>query len=277
MKPTIKSARLATGVTLPYVEQGDSSGLPVVLLHGLSDSWRSFERVLPCLPAHVHAFAVTQRGHGDADRPADGYRPSDLADDLEAFLDAVGVDAALLVGHSMGSFAAQRFAVDHPERVLGLVLLGSCATLRECAPAIELTNAVKEISDPVDPEFIREFQRSTLARPVPDGFFETVVDESLKLPARVWQASCSGMIEDDSLDDLTKITAPTLLMWGDQDQFFPMNDQKVILSRVPRSELLVYAGGGHGFHWEDPAAVAADLVAFAERIRAERSAPRAIA
>jgi len=63
---------LSTGVTLPYVEQGDPGGVPVVLLHGYSDSWRSWELLLAEPPDDVHAFAITQRGHGDADRPAHG-------------------------------------------------------------------------------------------------------------------------------------------------------------------------------------------------------------
>jgi pimeloyl-ACP methyl ester carboxylesterase len=77
--PAVKSAALSTGVTLPYVEQGDPAGTPVVLLHGITDSWRSFEPVLPYLPDSIRAFALTQRGHGDADRPAAAYHPRHLA------------------------------------------------------------------------------------------------------------------------------------------------------------------------------------------------------
>src|SRR5687768_3405964 len=69
LAPAVASAALSTGVTLPFVEQGDPAGMPVVLLHGLTDSWQSFAPVLPFLPASIRAFAVTQRGHGDADRP----------------------------------------------------------------------------------------------------------------------------------------------------------------------------------------------------------------
>ena len=67
---TTKTIVLPTGVTLPYVEQGDPDGVPVILLHGVTDSWRSFEPVLPHLPPSIRAFALTQRGHGDADRPS---------------------------------------------------------------------------------------------------------------------------------------------------------------------------------------------------------------
>ncbi|MCG8349300.1 MAG: hypothetical protein MI924_16150, partial [Chloroflexales bacterium] len=80
----IKSCELSNGVKLPYVEHGDPTGLPMLLLHGVADSWRSFERVLPHLPQSMHAIALTQRGHGDADRPAAGYRTRDFAADADA-------------------------------------------------------------------------------------------------------------------------------------------------------------------------------------------------
>ena len=69
MTHRFQSVTLPGGVRLPYVEHGDSAGVPVVLLHGYSDSWRYSELLLAQLPASVHAYAPTQRGHGDADRP----------------------------------------------------------------------------------------------------------------------------------------------------------------------------------------------------------------
>ncbi|MEO7221945.1 MAG: alpha/beta fold hydrolase, partial [Devosia sp.] len=68
---------LPSGVTLTYVDQGDREAPVVVLLHGLTDSWRSFERVLRHMPASVRAVAVSQRGHGDSDKPEGGYRVGD--------------------------------------------------------------------------------------------------------------------------------------------------------------------------------------------------------
>ena len=103
---------LSTGVTLRYVEHGDQRGIPVVLLHGITDSWRSFEAVLPHLPPFIRAFALTQRGHGDTHRPASGYRTRDFAADIVAFLDAMNVRSAVIVGHSMGTTTALRFAID---------------------------------------------------------------------------------------------------------------------------------------------------------------------
>jgi non-heme chloroperoxidase len=112
MTPIIKSVELPHRVKLPYVEQGDPSGVPMILLHGYTDSWRSFEPVLPHLPQSIHAFALTQRGHGDADRPATGYRTRDFAADVGAFTDALGLGPAVVVGSSMGNTNAQRFAID---------------------------------------------------------------------------------------------------------------------------------------------------------------------
>src|SRR5262244_1089975 len=122
MTPMVRSIALPSGVRLSYVEQGNPSGIPVLFLHGVTDSWHSFEPVLPHLPTSLHAFALSQRGHGDADRPVTGYYPQGFAADLAAFIDALSLGPAVIVGHSMGSYIAQRFALDYPDRTLGLVL-----------------------------------------------------------------------------------------------------------------------------------------------------------
>lgn len=267
MTAVIASVKLSTGVTLPYLEQGLSSGIPVVLLHGTTDSWRSFEGVLPYLPAELRAFALTQRGHGDADRPETGYRPSDFSADVAAFLDAVGIDAAIVAGHSMGSFIAQRFALDYPERTLGLVLAGSFATLRDHAGIQEFWDeAIANLSDPVPEELAFEFQESTLTQAVPPAFLEMVVGESLKVPARVWKASFAGLMEADHRAELGKIAAPTLIIWGDQDTIAPGHQQDALAAGIPNARLLVYHGAGHGLHWEEPQRFAADLVVFVRSI-----------
>src|SRR5215212_7125868 len=123
------TTRLRTGPQVHYAEQGDPDGEPLVFVHGYPDSWYSFSRLLPLLaPARWHAYAFDQRGFGDSQRPAGGYTPDDFAADVVAFLDAVGVARATLVGHSMGSFIARRVAETHPERVARLVLIGSAVT-----------------------------------------------------------------------------------------------------------------------------------------------------
>jgi pimeloyl-ACP methyl ester carboxylesterase len=268
-----KTIVLPNGVTLPYVEQGDPSGVPMLLLHGFTDSWHSFEPVLPHLPASIHAFALTQRGHGDADRPSHGYRTRDFAADMVRFMDAVGLEAAILVGHSMGATNAQRFAIDHPERTLGLVLAASFATYRGNPVLVEFwESAVSRLQDPIDPVFVREFQASTLAQATPQPFLDFVVKESLKVPAHVWRKAFEGFLEDDFADDLKAIEAPTLILWGDRDALAPRRDQDIMLAAIPDAALIVYEGTGHAVHWEQPERLAADLVAFV-RTRVVENAP----
>lgn len=266
--PALKTANLTSGVRLDYVEQGDPEGVPVVLLHGATDSWRSFEPVLPYLPASIRAFALTQRGHGDSDRPASGYHPRDFASDVPAFLDAVGVQRAVIVGHSMGSYVAQRVATSYPERVLGVVLVGTFTAYADKAVVKELCAAVAEFGETVDPAFVREFQQGTLAQPVSDEFFEMVVNESLKMPAAVWRATFSEFLDIDRSVELETIAAPTIVFWGDRETICPRKDQDELVARIPDAELVVYAGVGHALHWEDSQRFAADLVQFVEgRVR----------
>ncbi len=80
------TARLSTGVQVHYAEQGDSDGEALVFLHGYTDSWFSFSGLLPLLPARYRAFAFSQRGHGDSERPACCYTMDDFAADVAAFL-----------------------------------------------------------------------------------------------------------------------------------------------------------------------------------------------
>ena len=270
MAPVVRFVEFANGVGLPYAEQGDPSGVPMVLLHGFVDSWRSFELVLPHLPTFIRAIAPTQRGHGDASRPASGYRESDLSQDLGAFMDALGVESAVLVGASSGGLVAQRFALDHAERTLGLVLLGSPVTLCN-KPAVRewWDSTVSRLTDPIDPDFVRAFQGSTLARPVPPAFFDAMMAESLKVPARVWRAMTEGFLSDDHSSELHRIAAPTLILWGDQD-VLTQGDQEALRAAIAGSRLVVYEGAGHTLYWEEPARVAHDLVAFVETITSGR-------
>jgi non-heme chloroperoxidase len=148
-------AELPEGVRLQYAESGDASGVPVLLLHGLADSWRAFEPVLQHLPGSLRVFALSQRGHGDSSRPETGYGLDDFAMDIVAFHDALGLDAVVVVGHSLGSSVAQRFALDYPRRTLGLVLIGSPLHLAGNPLLRELWDTVVSVlEDPVDPAFV---------------------------------------------------------------------------------------------------------------------------
>lgn len=253
---------LRTGVRLAYIEHGDPRGLPVVFLHGLSDSWHSFESVLPLLPTTVRALVLSQRGHGNSGRPAEGYGLADLTDDVAAFLDALRIDSALIVGHSLGGTIALHVALAHPKRTIGLVLIGAFHRPQDVSDVVELCEVISHLADPIDPTFVREFQAGTIVQPVPAPFFERAVEESLKMPTRVWKAIVRDFIVDDLTHRLADIHVPTTLIWGDQDALTLHDHQHLFLTAIPQSRLIVYAGTGHAVHWEQPARTASDITGF---------------
>ncbi|WP_461030698.1 alpha/beta fold hydrolase, partial [Streptomyces sparsus] len=271
VRTAVLSGTLPEGLTLPYAEAGYPGTLPVVLVHGYADSWRTFEPLLRRFPTTLHGYAPTQRGHGDADKPADGYAPAELAADLVAFLDAVGIERAVLVGGSSGGVQARIVAGRYPDRVAGLVLLGTPATLADKPGSTELRQTVSDLRDPVDRAFVADFHRRMTAEPVTPDFLETMVTESLKAPARVWRDSLRGLVESDLRATLSGILVPTLVLWGDQDTFLPRADQQVILDAVPGSRLLVHEGAGHAVHWERPARVVGDIADFVAALGAGRA------
>ena len=272
MRTNTKIIELSNGIRLPYVEQGSQDGVPVIFLHGVTDSHRSFDLLLPLLPQSLRAFALTQRGHGDASKPKYGYLSHNMAEDLGLFMDEAGIDSAVIVGHSMGSFVAQRFAIDNPSRVRKLVLIGSFATCRGNTGVEEFfSQAVDTLTDPVSEEFVAEFQTSTISNGVSNEFLKTIIGESLKVPAHVWKAACRGMIDVDHTPELYKIDAETLLIWGERDAYFSRADQTQLLEEIRNSRLKIYPEIGHSPNWEAPERLAADIVSIASSAKlAER-------
>jgi len=256
--------KLKTGVRIRYVEQGDPNGTPVIMLHGYTDSSYSYSRVLPLMNAKYRVFAFDQRGHGDSDRPASGYKFSDFAADVVAFMDAKNLKKAIIVGHSMGSFVAQQVAVTAPERVEKLVLIGSATTVRNNTVS-DLQKAVNELTDSVPNKFAREFQYSVVHQPPPDEFMNRVIAESMKVPARVWRDVMVGMLAGDSKSQLGVIKAPTLIVWGDKENVFLRAEQDALVSAIPNAVLKVYAETGHCPNWERPEQFVKDFEDFVNR------------
>lgn len=231
------------------------------MLHGYADSWFSYSRILPLLPADLRVIVPDQRGHGGSDRPADGYAPDDFAEDAIQLLDMLGVERAVVVGHSMGSFIARKIAVKAPDRVERLVLIGSAATARNEATR-QLLEEVETLADPVEADFVRAFQSSTIHRPVPADFFEQIVAESLKVPARVWKAALSGLLAADSTADCARICCPVLILGGDRDGVFARAEQERLATCIPGATLKISPNIGHDPQWEAPDDVVSDLLVF---------------
>jgi non-heme chloroperoxidase len=266
MAPGVKFAttQLDTGVRVHYAEQGDAGGAPVVFLHGWPDSWFSFSAVLENLPPRVHAFVLDQRGFGDSERPGGRYRIEDFAADAIAFLDALAIDRAAFVGHSFGTFVTRRAALTHPDRVARMVLIGAGES-KDNPVLRDVRAAMDDLADPMPKEFAREFQAGTAFAPVPAAFFNRIVAESLKLPARLWREIFDGILAYDDQHEIARVTAPTLLIWGERDPLFPRAHQNALTAAIKGSRLTTYQDIGHCPNWECPTRVAADLLEFIEQ------------
>ena len=257
------SVLLKTGVRLRYAYKGDSSGTPVIMLHGYTDSWFSFSSVLPLLDKKYRVYILDQRGHGDSDRPVGGYAMQQFAGDVLAFMDAMNLKQATIVGHSMGSFVAQRVASEAPERVTKLVLVASGTSLRNNTVR-DLQRAIDGLKDtaPVPETFARDFQMSTVFKPLAPEFLQGVVKESVKLPVRVWREVMAEMLAPEADVQLKKIKTPTLVLWGDKETIFPRSEQDLLVSELRNAVLKVYPDTGHALHWEKPERFAKDLQEF---------------
>jgi pimeloyl-ACP methyl ester carboxylesterase len=170
----------------------------------------------------------------------------------------------------MGAMVAQRFAVDYPERLAGLVLMGSFATISGNAAMAEfVATTIAPLTDPIAPPFAREWQLSTTAREIDAAFLETVVAETLKVPARVWHAAFDGFLRTpDFSGELSRVAAPVLLMWGDRDTYASESDQRRLRAVMPGARAITYPGAGHAIHWEDPSRITSDLMAFVMEVEA---------
>lgn len=272
-RPHIDRLRLRDGLALEYAEHGERGRGPTLLmLHGITDSWRSFEPVLPHLPPTQHAIALTQRGHGGSDKPAAGYRTRDFAADAAAFVRALGLGRVIVVGHSMGAANALRLAIDHPELVHGVVAAGAFASFSDKADlAAWIARDIAPLADPVPHALAERFQRDTIAGPVAPGLIEMATGESLRVPAHVWRAAFAGLLEDDFSGELHRVAAPTLLVWGEADAFVPASDTRRLQRALPDVRLASWPGIGHALHWERPERFARALQSFVADVTASAS------
>jgi pimeloyl-ACP methyl ester carboxylesterase len=213
--------RVSTGATLSCAEQGDRNGIPLILLHGYSDSWRSFEPLMEQFPQSMRIIAITARGHGDSSKPTDGiYSVSNFAADAAAAMDTLSIAKAHIVGHSMGSLIGAALALDYPSRVESLVLIAAFSTLRGHRGVQEMWDAaIAPMGNAPDLAFVRGFQLCTLHRLVSETFLETIIGESLKVPGHVWRGALGAMMAEDRTAELRSIDTPVLLIGGDKDVF----------------------------------------------------------
>jgi pimeloyl-ACP methyl ester carboxylesterase len=260
---TVSRVTLQSGLNLSYAQQGDARDVALVLLPGPTDSWRSYQPVLDRLPPSMHTVAVSLRGHGDSDKPEAGYRVEDYSLDVVRLLDALGIERAVLAGHSGSCLVARRVALDHPERVAGLVLEASPTTLRGDAGLQEFVQSVVSgLEDPISEDVVRPFVIDTSSDNVMPEFLDQLIEEVLKVPARVWKQTFAALLDYDDVARLPRVGASTLLIWGELDALVSRGMQDQLVRQIPTVNLVVYSGVGHTPRWDDPTRFSSDVAAF---------------
>ena len=262
MHTSLRHVRLHDGSTIECVEQGRRGGPALLLLHGITDTWRSFEPVLPWLPPDWQVISMSQRGHGGSSAVT-SYRTRDFAADAAALVEALWLPPVLVVGHSMGAVNALRMAIDYPAAVRGVVAAGCFASFSDKPGLVDfIKSEVLTLGEQVPRALAESFQRDTVAGPLAPGLLETMVDECLRTPAATWRGAFAALLEDDFSAELHTIEAPVLLAWGSADAFSPESDQRRLEWQLSQATRAVYAGVGHALHWEQPRRFAADLIRF---------------
>ena len=267
LRTTLRHVRLPNGLVIECAEQGRRGGPAVLLLHGITDTWRSFEPVLRWLPPDWHVVSMTQRGHGGSSTAA-SYRTREFAADAAALVAMLKLPPVLVVGHSMGAVNALRLAIDHPAVVRGVVAAGGFASFSDKPELLDFVRSqMLTLGEQVPRELAEAFQRDTVAGPLPPGLLQTMVGECLRTPAATWRGAFAALLDDDFSAELHRIEAPVLLPWGDADAFSPDSDQQRLQHRLRRATRVVYSGAGHALHWEQPRRFADDLMAFEESLQ----------
>ncbi len=265
------------GLTTRYFTAGND-GLPLVLLHGVSASALDWSWVLPKLAARHRVYAPDFPGYGESAKPNREYTPEFLKQFVVDFLDALGIERAVLVGNSLGGLVSLRFALSRPEQVAALVLVDSSGLGYAVNPALsQLTlplygeAAIAWCQTPLGAKQ-RSWLRTSLlfARPsqVPDVWLEEQ-ERMAQMPGFL-KATVSSLRAQLNifgqyqvlLDSLGQLQMPTLVVWGTDDLVLPKEQGQDAVSRLQQGHLALIPDCGHLPHIERPELFTDELSKF---------------
>ncbi|MFZ0499919.1 MAG: alpha/beta hydrolase [Steroidobacteraceae bacterium] len=258
---------LPDGITLGYVQLGDPRGVPVVLIHGYTDSDLDWAPLVPYLSPQLRLVLIDLRGHGVSSKPECCYTRLDFAYDVKLLLDALGIQRADIVGHSLGSMIAQTFAEYWPQRTARVVLISSTGGPPPGSgprkPEFDYAAAIRRLKEPIDPDsaFMKEWWASP--KPVDPEYLRRQRVNAAAIPLEVWLAVLDqGLVDSDLQRTLPRLRAPTLLIWGGADPIMEPAVRWTLRRALPRAKVVIFPGLGHNPFWEDPRACAAVINKF---------------
>jgi pimeloyl-ACP methyl ester carboxylesterase len=260
-----KPILLLNGLKLSYVELGNPKGEPLLLLHGFTDTSRTWSLIAPYI-ADFRLIIPDQRGHGSADAPPCCYSTQVYADDARQLMDVLDIKKAAVLGHSMGSMVAMTMAAEFPDRVSKIVLIGSTAL-----PAVKrggwLYENATALKAPIDrnSDFMREWHPANQPTSVDPKFAEAAMEEVLQVPIHVWRGVMRELVEVPVGRHAVDVKVPVLILSGGKDPLFPAEHHASLVAAFPGSEAHVYPDLGHNPLWERPEELGPTIDAFLKR------------
>lgn len=267
----------------------EGSGPPVVLIYGAWACHRWWKEQIPALAGHYTVFAIDVRGHGrSSDLPQTASVP-DFSRDLRHVLTGLGIEAAVLVGWSMGAFIALQYCMDYGSRIPGLVLIATRAVksarmkirvlyqyLQSLLHMLSVFSAPRSYSrseDALSPArdlWYRTQARKMLTPGAPEELCRWVADELAGTPRRNYFEVAWSICDWEAGPGLAKITCPTLILVGENDHVTSPSYSRFINDRIPGSNLVVLPGQGHYLALEQPGVVNRHILAFLSQIGYDR-------
>ena len=246
------------GVALYHELHGDPSSPPLVLLEGMGGETAGWRRNIPALAARFRVVAYDFRGNGRSRMPDEPVTMDTFVDDTLALMDHLGIDRAHVYGMSFGGFVAQLLALDHPERVLGLVLgathFGGPGVLRSGA-RVPKGQPYRALYAPGFPEANPEHVAADLFAGAPTR---------QRPHARRRQAEAARSFDVSAR--LRDLAAPTLVIHGTADQLIPVDNGRLLAAAIPGARLCLLEGAGHVYHSERAEAADAAVIEFLGRL-----------
>ena len=254
-------------INIEYYVEG--SGPPLLMLMGwLGNAGFWGEAFLEPLRTHFQVIRLSNRGTGLSDKPASELTVPLMADDAAGLLRELGIERAHVLGISMGGMIAQELVLNYPQAVQGLVL--GCTF---CGPAHGVSTRPEVIARAgqaggTGQDIIRQFLQSAatpeFVQRAGQEFWAWIIGTWLAAPTP-WETigrQFMAIQGFDTYDRLPRITAPTLIIHGDRDQFVPVENADILRERIAGSRARIISGVGHMFFWEKPEESAGAIIEF---------------
>lgn len=252
---------------MPTVEVGDvniyyevhGKGEALVLIMGLGGSSAWWFQQVPVFSREFRVIAFDNRGTGQSDKPDVSYTMDMMAGDLNGVLEAIDVDAAHIFGVSMGGMIAQHFALNYPQKVASLILgCTTCGGPHSMVADMEAMSALSDIERmrrQTPEERVREmlpFLWSQEFINKNEGFIVQFIAKVTEYvtPLHGYLRQVEAIMGHDTYERLPEIKVPTLVIAGDADKLVPVENSRLLASRIPNSELVILKNMGHGFNIE---------------------------